>query len=132
MKVKDVQPRHSSDVTEAVIKAWKETHKRGVWEISVPTDEKDGEPVEEKDDKGRKKEVQKYVMLKGYFRKPTRQEMSASLTIKNDPIGQAEELMRDAWLGGDEELLDDDDYFQAAFIEFQELMTFKTGELKKL
>ena len=68
----------------------------------------------------------------GYVRKPTRKELSAAMTLKNDPLLQAEDILRSCWLGGDTELLEDEDYFQGAVAQFSELMEVRTGEIKKL
>jgi hypothetical protein len=113
MQVKSVQPRKAANVTPAIIEEWKKAFPRGIWEMKVfPED--DGEPKI------------------GYFRKPTRQELGAASTIQNDPLAIAEDLLRTSWLGGDEELLEDDDYFQGALEQYQELMKVRKGEIKKL
>ena len=39
MKVKDIKPRRAADVNEEVKKAWKEAYPKGVFVISVNTDE---------------------------------------------------------------------------------------------
>ena len=131
MKVKDIQPRTSADVTEAVLDAWKAAYPRGVYRIAINTDEVLGEE-EETDAKGKKYTVKVYGQKVGYVRKPVRNELSAAMTLKNDPLGQAEDILRSCWLGGDQDLLDDDDYFQGALMQFQEVMEIKSGEIKKL
>ena len=50
----------------------------------------------------------------GYFRKPTRQELSYASVASNqmkDVIKYSETLMNACWLGGDREILDKDEYF---------------------
>lgn len=131
MKVKDIQPRHAANVTPEIKEAWKEANPRGVWELNIDTDDEAGE-IDKTDERGRVTKVMSYIQKTGYVRKPTRSEISAAMTIKNDALKQAEELLRDCWLGGDEELLDDEDYFQAAVVLFSELMEVRKGELKKL
>jgi hypothetical protein len=130
MKVKDVQPRSASNVTDELLEGWKKAYPRGVFKIGVNTDEVAGtEPKPNKH--GRLEEVTVYVQKVGYVRKPTRHEIGASMSLQTDPLTQAEDLLNTCWLGGDEELLDDDDYFQGALMQFQELMAIKTGEIKK-
>jgi len=131
MKVKDIRPVGSSNVTPQIIEAWKKEYPRGVFEIAVDTDEEIGEE-EVTTDKGRKEKVMKYVQKKAWFRKPNRPEISAALTLRNDVMRMQEELMRDCFLGGDNELLDDEDYFQAAAIEFETVQKTRTAEIKKV
>ena len=119
MKTKDILPKRAADVTNAVKDGWKKDHPRGVWELKVFKDE-------DEDDS----EEQEFKI--GYVRKPLRTELSAAMTLKNDPLGQAESIFRDCWLGGDQELLDDEDYFQGAINKFSDLMKVRTAELKKL
>jgi hypothetical protein len=116
MKVKDIQPKNAQNVTAEIIGAWKVAHPRGVWELTVFKDEED--------ENGESKT--------GYVRKPTRKELSAAMTLKNDPMGQAEDILRSCWLGGDDELLEDEDYFAAAVSRFSDLMEVRRAELKKL
>lgn len=72
---------------------------------------------------------------KGYFRKPTRQELSyasvASSQMK-DAIKYSETLMNSCWLGGDREILEKDEYFMGAMSVIEALAEVKTGEVKKL
>lgn len=131
MKAKDIQPRSAANVTPEVLKAWKEAYPKGYYVISIDTDEEVGER-EVKDEKGRIKMVTVYAQKVGYVRKPNRLELAAAMSIQNNPLAQAEDLFRSAWLGGDEELLDDDDYFTGALLQFQEVMQVRTGEIKKL
>ncbi|MBC7399847.1 MAG: hypothetical protein H7289_07855 [Mucilaginibacter sp.] len=97
------------EITPEVIEAWKSEHKRGVWQLSV-----DGKV--------------------GYVRKPTRDEMKYAMTFatKNDPLGMVEEILKSCWLGGDDDLINDDDFFYGAAEQLQTLIEIKAGELKKL
>jgi hypothetical protein len=132
MKTKDIMPRRAADITDAVIKAWKDAYPRGVFRLAVNDEDTLLEEKQEKDERGKKVPVKVYAQKVGYVRKPTRLEIGAAMTIKNDPLLQAEDIFRSCWLGGDEELLDDDDYFQAALLQFQEVIEIKSGEIKKL
>jgi hypothetical protein len=131
MKAKDIKPRNSSDINADVIKTWKDAYPRGVWKLEVDSSEPDG-TIEITDKKGRISKVPKFKQKVGFVRKPTRDELSAALTIKNDPLKQVEELLLDCWLGGDEELLKDEDLFQGAAATFMELMEISKGTLTKL
>lgn len=99
----------AAEITPEVIDALKKDNPRGVWEIEI---------------EGKK----------GYVRKPTREEMKFAMTLatKNDPLGMAEEILKSCWLGGDMELIDDDDYFYGAAMQLQDLVEIKAGQLKKL
>ena len=145
MQTRDIRPTKAANVTDAVIKGWKKDHPRGVWQIIVYSDDYE-EPgtqmpiVEKEEDYDRIKEEHEAEIAAykaentrtGYFRKPSRVELASAAAIKNDPMGIAEGLLRDSFLGGDEELLNDDDYFQGALDQFQELMQVRRGEIKKL
>lgn len=71
----------------------------------------------------------------GYFRKPTRQELSyasvASSQMK-DMVKYTETLMNSCWLGGDRDILDKDEYFIGAMTVIEALSEVKEGEVKKL
>lgn len=99
----------AAEITPEVIEGLKAVNPRGVWQIDI-----DGKI--------------------GYVRKPTREEMKYAMTLatKNDPLGMVEEILKSCWLGGDQELLDDDDYFYGAAMQLQELVEIKAGQLKKL
>ena len=131
MKAESIKIIDAANVTDAVIKAWKEANPRGVWEIAVDTDEEAG-TVEGTDKRGLKTITKKYKQHRCFVRKPTRNELSAALTIKNDPLKQVEEIFRDCWLGGDEIILNDEDFFQGAVAQFTDLMEVRNGEIKKL
>lgn len=71
----------------------------------------------------------------GYFRKPTRQELSYASIASNqmkDVIKYAETLLNSCWLAGDKEILDKDEYFIGAMGVVEALAEVKLGEVKKL
>jgi hypothetical protein len=69
----------------------------------------------------------------GYIRKPTRNELRPILSImQNDMIKASEILLQSVWLGGDELIKTNDDYFLGAMQVLGELIEFKAAELKKL
>lgn len=92
-----------------MIEAWKKQNPKGVHELIV-------------DDK------------KGYLRNPTRNDLKYAMTrLKSGgELDMVEALLEEMWLGGDQELLDDDDYFFGAASQIQELVKVKDGSLKKL
>jgi hypothetical protein len=97
----------STQPTEKQIAKWKQEH-RQLFEIEV-----DGH--------------------KAYLRKPTRQELSASLGMaQTDPLGFAEQLLNSCWLGGDEALREDDDLFLAVQPLLSQMIEIKAGQLKKI
>jgi len=67
-----------------------------------------------------------------YVRKPTRQILSAAFTQQGDPIKMGEFLLNNCWLGGDEEIREDDAMFLAAVAKLNTLVEIKEAELKKL
>lgn len=71
----------------------------------------------------------------GYFRKPTRQEISYASVASNqmkDLIKYSETLMNSCWLGGDREILERDEYFIGAMSVIEKIAEVKIGEVKKL
>lgn len=71
----------------------------------------------------------------GFFRKPTRQEISYASIASNqmkDVMKYSETLMNSCWLGGDRDILDKDEYFIGAMGVIEALAEVKTGEVKKL
>lgn len=70
-----------------------------------------------------------------YFRKPTRQEMSYASVASNqmkDAVKYTETLMRSCFLGGDTDILEEDEYFLGAAPIIEALTEVKAGEIKKL
>lgn len=96
----------SKEVTPEIIAGWKAKHK-GIAEISNPD-------------------------YKGWIRKPTRDEMREILSLQTDPITYTERILDMIWLGGDEQLLKDDEEFLSIMPEVQKVMDIKHAELKKL
>lgn len=69
----------------------------------------------------------------GYLRRPTRVELSAATALSaNDPVAFNERLLNDCWLGGDERIKTDDEYFFGASPLLAQLVEAKHGELKKI
>ncbi|MBE6234756.1 MAG: hypothetical protein E7112_00805 [Bacteroidales bacterium] len=73
--------------------------------------------------------------FRGYFRKPTRQELSYAAVASNqmkDAVKYSDVLMNSCWLGGDREIIERDEYFLGASPLIEALSEAKTGEIKKL
>lgn len=71
----------------------------------------------------------------GYLRKPNRKDLSyamAGSSSGKDAIRMNEILLNACWLGGDEELKTNDEYFFAVSEKLGKLMEVKEAELKKL
>jgi hypothetical protein len=68
-----------------------------------------------------------------YLRKPDRKTLAFAMTkAQTDPLGFAEILVNNCWLGGDEEMKTNDAYFLAVTSQLDKLVEVKTSELKKL
>ena len=73
-----------------------------------------------------------------YLRKPSRKTLSyASVAGKDNPLGFNEVMLRDVekggcWLGGDEQIREDDDLFLSVSGKIADLIEIKDAELKKL
>lgn len=67
-----------------------------------------------------------------YVHKPTRQVLSAAFTQQSDPIKMGEFLLNNCWLGGDEEIKEDDSLFLGAIAKFNSIIEVKEAEIKKL
>ena len=65
------------------------------------------------------------------IRRPTRQEFSFVSGIK-DPIQLSETLLKQLWIDGDKEILDDDAYFRPAISQLDEVLRQKEASVKKL
>lgn len=69
----------------------------------------------------------------GYVRKPDRKILGAAATVgSKDPMKYNEILLKNVWLGGDEELLTDDAMFLGVSAQLAELIEVKEATLKKL
>lgn len=72
---------------------------------------------------------------KAVLRKPTRKDLSfatAGSGQGTDAMKFSEVLMRQCWVDGDREILEDDDYFLGAVPVLQALAEVKKAEIKKL
>ena len=65
------------------------------------------------------------------LRKPTRMELSFVSGV-TDPMQFTETLVKQLWLGGDKEMLDDDNYFLAISKNMDQVPKVKEAEVKKL
>ncbi|MBQ0075100.1 MAG: hypothetical protein KBT34_13035 [Prevotella sp.] len=63
--------------------------------------------------------------------KPTRQNLSYASVVK-DPIKMSETLLKQLWVDGDKEILEQDDLFMAVVNKMEEVMKVKEAEVKKL
>ena len=70
---------------------------------------------------------------KCYLHRPDRKALSAASVIgKTDPLKYNEILLNNCWLGGDEEIKQEDKYFLGISSKLAELVEISEGELKKL
>ena len=70
---------------------------------------------------------------KCFIHKPTRQILdlaSASSTKKSSAFNET--ILKNCWLAGDKDIVSNDDYFMGAGNVLDEIITFKSAELKKL
>lgn len=65
--------------------------------------------------------------------KPTRQviDLAVSSSAKRSSLFE-ETILRNCWLAGDKEIVENDEYFFAVGKQLDEVIKFKTAELKKL
>ena len=69
----------------------------------------------------------------GYLKKVDRKILSyASTAGTKDPMKFNEIILANCWIGGDEELKTNDDYFLGASAVISQLITIKEAELEKL
>ena len=69
----------------------------------------------------------------GYVRKPTRNELSFAMQQgQKSPLKFNECILLNCWLGGDDEIKTNDDYFLAAGAQLSEIVQVKEAEIKKL
>jgi len=109
LKVEKTKPATVAEITQEQIDAWKKEHTKGVHKLTV-------------EDKA------------GFVRNPNRNDLKYAMTrLKGGgELDMAEALLEEIWLGGDSELLEDDDYFFAAVSQVQDLMQVKNASLVKL
>jgi hypothetical protein len=68
-----------------------------------------------------------------YFRKPSRKTLGyAAVAGKENPLKFNEVIMRDCFLGGDEEIKTDDTLFLSASSKIGDIIETKEAELEKL
>ncbi|MRI64530.1 hypothetical protein EQP59_07140 [Ornithobacterium rhinotracheale] len=68
-----------------------------------------------------------------YLKKPDRKVLSFAMTkMQTNPLGFAEVILNQCFLGGDADVKGDDSYFFGASAQLEGLMEVKTAELKKL
>lgn len=68
-----------------------------------------------------------------YLKKPDRATISAAMSVgQTDPMKYNEILMENCWVGGDEIVKTDNDYFFAAIEQMGALFEEKKATLKKL
>ncbi len=100
-------PATSAEVTDAQIAAWKKEHGK------VFVVESEGK--------------------KGYLRKPTRKVIGAASVIGgSDGVKMTEVIVNSCWLGGDEELKTNDDYFLGIVAQIDVLTKTAKVELKEV
>lgn len=68
-----------------------------------------------------------------YLKKPDRKVLSFAMTkMQTNPLGFAESILNQCFIGGNEEVKTDDNYFLGAAAQLEGLMEVKNAELKKL
>lgn len=70
---------------------------------------------------------------RAYLKKPDRNVLSMAMTkMQTNPLGFAETVLNQCFVGGDDEVKTNDDYFLGAATQLEALMEVKNAELKKL
>lgn len=70
---------------------------------------------------------------KAYLKAPDRKTLSAASAIgAKDPIKFNETILKNCWIEGDKELLEDDKYFLAVGQQIDKLIEVKEASIKKL
>ena len=64
-------------------------------------------------------------------RKPNRKDLSYVSVVK-DPIKMSEALLKQLWVDGDKEILENDDLFLAVIPKMEEVIKVMESEIKKL
>ena len=68
-----------------------------------------------------------------FLKKPDRKVLSLSMTkAQTNPLGFAEVILNNCFLGGDADVKTDDDYFLGASAQLEKVMEVKSAEIKKL
>lgn len=99
-------------VTEETVAKWKKEHGR-VWELDVPVRDK---------------------VHRGYLRKMKRHEFSRASTFisRDEPYKLGEYALENCWLGGDEEILNDEDLFIGAAFQAGQIFDFPKGTIQEV
>jgi len=70
---------------------------------------------------------------RGYIRKPDRKVLGAAMSFaQSNPLKMGEIILTNCWLGGDECIRTDDDYFFGVNAQLEQIITIKEAEIKKL
>ncbi len=68
-----------------------------------------------------------------YLHKPDRNTLRLALSkAATDPLGMAEVVLDNCWLGGDDEIKTDDSYFLGAMGQVDKIINVRVGSLEKL
>ena len=65
------------------------------------------------------------------LRRPTRKDISYA-SVGRDPMQLSETMLKQLWLDGDKEILEQDDLFLAVVAKMEEVMKIKEAEIKKI
>ena len=66
-----------------------------------------------------------------YLKKPDRKTLSFASQVGADPMKFNEVILKNCWLGGDEEIMTDDSLFLAVSSKLDQVVEFKKAELVK-
>ena len=98
--------KHQGGVSDAQIEGWKKQY-GGIFKMTV------GDKV-------------------GYMRKPDRKVLAYASSGGTNRIKVSETVLRSIWLGGDEEILENDEYFLGAIQKLDQMLKVREAELEKL
>ena len=69
----------------------------------------------------------------GYLRKPNRTEVAYYMQqVQSNPIKANESLLKTCWVGGDEDLKNEDSYFYGVGAQITKIINVKTAEISEL
>jgi hypothetical protein len=115
----------STTPTLAQIDAWKKEYKE-VHLIEVEELETELDPYRLGD------EVNSETSVKGYLKAPDDKVMNAALTKLPMFLEAGKVILINCWLGGDERLLKDNGFMNAAAMQAAQLVKIRAGRLKKI
>lgn len=104
----------------------------------LPFEQNDLKDLTKEQIEGYKKEYQDIYLVtvedkKCYLHKPTRQTLDLALSSREKKRSlYGETILKNCWIAGNKEILEEDEYFYAATSQLDDLITFKDAELKKL